>query len=170
MRWSTGYSMSRRTRSSRLFTIWGTPSDIGRPIGEDPRLHLTGGKSAGTEPCSPGSSGGSAARESTGRQRERSAARGTEIRIPDPGFATWIAGRLSAAVIVDQSLFEDERVELLQLLAAVAAPNTTILDRVLARLAMAADPVDPAMLDALEVAAGPAKIQSTPGFEGNLPA
>jgi hypothetical protein len=94
---------------------------------------------------------------------------GTEVRIPDPGFATWIAGRLSAAVIADQSLLEDERVELLQLLAAVAAPNATILDRVLARLAMAAHRTDPAILDALEAAAGPASIQNTPGFEGNLP-
>jgi len=95
---------------------------------------------------------------------------GTEVRIPDPGFATWIAGRLSSALIADQSLFQDERVELLQLLAAVAAPNATILDRVLARLAVVARPTDPAMLDALEAAAGPAKIHSTPGFEGNLPA
>jgi hypothetical protein len=95
---------------------------------------------------------------------------GTEIRIPDPGFATWIAGRLSAAVIADQSFFNDERVELLQLLAAVAAPNATILDRVLARLAMVAHPVDPAILGALEAAAGPVEIQSGPGFEGNLPA
>jgi hypothetical protein len=95
---------------------------------------------------------------------------GTEVRIPDPGFATWIAGRLSAAVLVDAGLFDEDRIELLQLLAAVAAPNATILDRVLARLAMAAPRADAGMLDALEEAAGPAQIQSTPGFEGNLPA
>jgi len=93
-----------------------------------------------------------------------------EIRIPDPGFATWIAARLSAAVLVDQGLFDEDRVELLQLLAAVAAPNATILDRVLARLVTAAHPTDPAMLDALQAAAGPAEIQCFPGFEGNLPA
>jgi len=95
---------------------------------------------------------------------------GSEVRIPDPGFATWIAGRLSSAVLLDQELIEEERVELLQLLAAVASPNATILDRVLARLAIGAHPADPVMLDVLEAAAGPARIQSTPGFEGNLPA
>jgi len=94
---------------------------------------------------------------------------GSEVRIPDPGFATWIAGRLSAAVLAAEGLFDEDRVELLQLLAAVAAPNATILDRVLARLAIAANPKDPVLLDALEAAAGPAMIRGTPGFEGNLP-
>jgi hypothetical protein len=96
--------------------------------------------------------------------------KGNEIRIPDPGFKTWIAGRLSAAVLAGGGLFDEDRVELLQLLTAVAAPNATILDRVLARLAIAAHQTDPAILDSLEAAAGPATIQSTPGFEGNLPA
>jgi hypothetical protein len=95
---------------------------------------------------------------------------GAEVRIPDPGFATWIAGRLSAAVLADQGLFDEDRVELLQLLAAVAAPNATILDRVLARLVTAVHPTDAAMLDALQAAAGPAEIQRFAGFEGNLPA
>lgn len=95
---------------------------------------------------------------------------GAEVRIPDPGFVTWIAGRLSAAVLADQGLFEEDRVELLQLLAAVAAPNATILDRVLARLVTAAHPTDAAMLDALQAAAGPAEIRHFAGFEGNLPA
>jgi hypothetical protein len=54
-------------------------------------------------------------------------------------------------------------------LAAVAGPNATILDRVLARLVTAAHPTD-AMLDALQAAAGPAEIQRFVGFEGKLPA
>jgi hypothetical protein len=95
---------------------------------------------------------------------------GSGVRIPDPGFATWIAGRLSAAVLADEELFDEDRVELLQLLAAVAAPNATILDRVLARLVIAANPTDPAPLDALAAAAGPARAQNGPGAEANLPA
>lgn len=94
---------------------------------------------------------------------------GHEVRIPDAGFATWIAGRLSAALLANEGLFDEDRVELLQLLSAVASPNATTLDRVLARLVIAAHPKDPDMLDALEAAAGPARIQSTPGLEGNLP-
>jgi hypothetical protein len=95
---------------------------------------------------------------------------GADVRIPDPGFATWIAGRLSAAVLADQGLFKEDRVELLQLLAAVATPNATILDRVLARLVTAAHPTDAAILEALQAAAGPAQIQRFAGFEGRLPA
>ena len=93
----------------------------------------------------------------------------TEVRIPDPGFTTWIAGRLSAAVLVDQGMFDEDRVELLQLLAAVAAQNATTLDRVLARLVIAAHPTDSAMLDALQAAAGSAEIQYLAGFAGNIP-
>jgi hypothetical protein len=94
---------------------------------------------------------------------------GTLVNIPDPGFATWIAARLSAEVIVDSTLADQERTELLQLLVPIAIPNPTVLDLVLARLLLVLPPADAALLDALERAAGPPIIRSLAAFEGKLP-
>jgi len=74
---------------------------------------------------------------------------GTLVNIPDPGFATWLAARFSAAALVDASLSVEERVGLIQSLAPVAAINSTTLDTVLSRLLLAARPIDARMLDEL---------------------
>lgn len=50
-------------------------------------------------------------------------AEGTQVNVPDPGFATWIAGRLSAGLLADDALPAAKRLELIQLLVPVASPN-----------------------------------------------
>src|SRR6266576_495772 len=94
---------------------------------------------------------------------------GTLVNMPDPGFATWIAARLSAEVLVDSTLADQERTELLQLLVPIAIPNPTVLDLVLARLLLLIRPTDAALLDALERAAGPPIIRLLAAFEAKLP-
>ena len=94
---------------------------------------------------------------------------GTLINVPDPGFATWIATHLSAELLSNPTLPDSERVVLMQLLVPVASPNPTLLDTVLARLLLAARPVDPAVLAELEHLAGPAEIRNFAAFEARLP-
>jgi hypothetical protein len=96
-------------------------------------------------------------------------AAGTFVNIPDPGFATWIAARLSAEVLVDKALTDQERAELMQLFVPIATPNPTVLDLVLARLLLLMRPLDAALLDALERAAGPRAIRSLAAFEAKPP-
>jgi hypothetical protein len=95
---------------------------------------------------------------------------GTCVNIPDPGLATWIAARLAAEILVDKTLANQERVELMQLLIPVATPNPTVLDLVLGRLLLLTRPADAALLDALRGAAGPPIIQPVAPFEAKLPA
>jgi predicted ATPase len=94
---------------------------------------------------------------------------GTLINVPDPGFATWIATHLSAELLSKPTLSDSERVALMQLLVPVASPNPTLLDTVLARLLLAARPVDPSVLAELEHLAGPAQIHNFAAFEASLP-
>jgi LysM repeat protein len=85
-------------------------------------------------------------------------AEGTQVNVPDPGFATWIAARLSAGLLADVTLLATKRSELIQLLVPVASPNRTILDTVLARMLLAARPSDSQTLQALAILAGPAQM------------
>ncbi len=94
---------------------------------------------------------------------------GAPINIPDPGFATWLAARLSAQVLVDPALTDADRVELLQLLVPVASPNPTVLDTVISRLLLAARP-DVEELGELARLVGPARIDAAAAFEARLPA
>jgi hypothetical protein len=104
-----------------------------------------------------------------GVDTNQSLAPGTLVNMPDPGFATWIAARLSAEVLVDSTLADQERTELLQLLVPITIPNPTVLDLVLARLLLVIRPADAALLDALERAAGPPIIRPLAAFEAKLP-
>jgi hypothetical protein len=104
-----------------------------------------------------------------GIDANQSLAPGILVNLPDPGFATWIAARLSAEVLVDSTLADQERTELLQLLVPIAIPNPTVLDLVLARLLLLVRPADAALLDALERAAGPPIIRPFAAFEAKLP-
>lgn len=104
-----------------------------------------------------------------GVETDQPLAPGTLVNIPDPGFATWIAARLSAELLVESSLADQERTELLQLLVPIAIPNPTVLDLVLARLLLAIRPADAALLDALERIAGPPIIRPLAAFEAKLP-
>jgi hypothetical protein len=94
---------------------------------------------------------------------------GTWINIPDPGFATWIAARLSAEILVDQTLPHAQRVASMKLLVPVATPNPTVLDLVLSRLLLLASPDDTAVLDLLELTVGQPAIAPIAAFEANLP-
>lgn len=94
---------------------------------------------------------------------------GTPVNIPDPGFATWIAARLSAEAVVENGDGQ-KLLELMQLLVPIATPNPTILDLIMARLLLLMRPADAVLLDALELVVGPPIIRSTVAFGGKLPA
>ena len=49
-------------------------------------------------------------------------AEGTQVNVPDPGFATWIAARLSAGLLADGAVPAAKRLELIQLLVPVRLP------------------------------------------------
>jgi hypothetical protein len=78
---------------------------------------------------------------------------GTEINVPDAGFATHLAVRFAAEVLADDSLSTGDRVSLLQSLVPLAAPNSTALDGMLSRLFLAARPMDSALLENIGEAA-----------------
>jgi hypothetical protein len=61
-----------------------------------------------------------------------------EVSIPDPDFAPLLAARLAAEVLANRALRPHVRVELVRLLAPIAASNPTALDTVLTRLLLAA--------------------------------
>lgn len=94
---------------------------------------------------------------------------GSWINIPDPGFATWIAARLSAEILVDGILLHTEQVALMKLLVPVATPNPTVLDLVLSRLLILAAPDDGDILDSLEHIVGQPAITPIAAFEAKLP-
>jgi len=87
---------------------------------------------------------------------------GTLVNIPDPGFATWLAARFSAAALVDGSLSVEERVALIQSLTPVAAINSTTLDTVLSRMLLAAQPQDATALVELAQTAAHYTVQQSP--------
>jgi hypothetical protein len=87
----------------------------------------------------------------------------TEVRIPDRGLAPLLAARFAAAMLVDPTLDAAQRIEAIQTLVPVAAANPTALDTVLARLLLAARPVDPARLGALLELAEKARSTGTTG-------
>ena len=99
-----------------------------------------------------------------------SLAPGTAVNIPDAGFATWIAARLSAELLSSPALSDSDRVALLQLLVPVAAPNPTLMDAVLSRLLLAARPNDSSVLNELERLCGRPNIRSVAAFEARIPA
>src|SRR5205807_2605529 len=109
-------------------------------------------------------------RANSGIDAEQTIQDGTLINIPDSGFATWIAGRVSAEALVDGALSESDRLAVLQLLVPVAAPNTSILDTVLARMVLAAFPMDPVLLVQLSNVARAPEIRLPAAYEGRLPA
>jgi hypothetical protein len=74
-----------------------------------------------------------------------------------------LAARFAAAVLVDPALDAVQRIEAIQALVPVAAANPTALDTVLARLLLAASPVDPARLGALLDLAEKARSTGTTG-------
>lgn len=77
-------------------------------------------------------------------------ASGTPVNIPDAGFASLLAARFAAEVLVDTSLPDQQRVALIQSLVPIAAANPTALDTVLSRLLLAARPTDIAVLGMVE--------------------
>ncbi|MGB4950340.1 MAG: hypothetical protein WBO55_06875 [Rhizobiaceae bacterium] len=74
----------------------------------------------------------------------------SEVRLPDPDFAPWLAAHLSAEVAASASFTPRQKQELIQLLVPVAMPNRTTLDTVLARLIYAARPESLEILRACE--------------------
>jgi hypothetical protein len=78
------------------------------------------------------------------------------VRLPDPGFATWIAARLAGRAVADPTLPAARRVAILRSLVPLAAANPTALDTVLSRLVLAEQPASAAVLDRITALAGAA--------------
>jgi hypothetical protein len=77
----------------------------------------------------------------------------TEVNVPDAGFATQLAARYAAEVMVSDGFSGNERVNLLQSLVPLAVPNSTALDSVLSRLLLAARPTNSPLLKKIGEAA-----------------
>lgn len=75
---------------------------------------------------------------------------GTEVNVPDAGFATQLAARFAAEVLSDPALTQPQRVSLIQQLVPLASLSPTALDTVLARLLLAAQPADEGTLSSIE--------------------
>jgi hypothetical protein len=75
---------------------------------------------------------------------------GTWVNVPDHGFAPLLAACLSAQVLADPALADDERVDTIRLLVPIAAGGATELDTVLSRLLLSARLVDEPALKELE--------------------
>jgi hypothetical protein len=69
--------------------------------------------------------------------------------LPDSGFRPLLAARLAAQALGDTTLEHDERTKLIQTLVPTATENPTALDTVLARLLIAAGPLDGPLIDEL---------------------
>lgn len=63
---------------------------------------------------------------------------GTEVNVPDAGFATQLAARFASEVLSDIAMDHPQRVNLIQQLVPLASLSPTTLDTVLARLLLAA--------------------------------
>jgi hypothetical protein len=70
-------------------------------------------------------------------------------RLPDSAFRPLLAARLAAQALGDTTLEHDERTKLIQKLVPTATENPTALDTVLARLLIAAGPLDGPLIDEL---------------------
>jgi len=94
---------------------------------------------------------------------------GTMVRIPDKGFAPWLAARFSADLLTDASVSQFEKVDLIKRLIPVAALSPTALDTVLARLLLAVRPADPVLIGQMRQRATDAKLPIIEAGEANLP-
>ncbi len=70
----------------------------------------------------------------------------TYVRLPDPGFAPLLAARLAAEVTARTELLPEDKQVLIQKLVPIAATDRTVLDTVLASLALAAEIDEPQKL------------------------
>jgi hypothetical protein len=97
---------------------------------------------------------------------------GVPVLVPDPGFATYIAARLSARALADPELAQlarqDERVRIIQKLVPVAGPNATALYTVLSRLLLAVGLRIPLPLTALADLAPYSEEEPEDGVLGEL--
>jgi len=75
---------------------------------------------------------------------------GTWVNIPGAELAPLLAARFAAEALIEPTLTDHERVELIQSLLPTADTNPTALDTILTRLLLASRPSDIAILDALE--------------------
>jgi hypothetical protein len=104
-----------------------------------------------------------------GLPRGQALERGTPVRIPDPGFATWLAARFAGAALANTTLARGQRTAIIRSLVPLAAANPTALDTVLARLLLAERPAAAEMLAGIEELAKAAMVPP-PALEAALPA
>jgi hypothetical protein len=69
------------------------------------------------------------------------------VRLPDPGFATWVAARVAGRASADRTLSSGRRIAIIRSLVPLAAANPTTLDTVLSRLVLAEEPATAGALD-----------------------
>lgn len=78
-----------------------------------------------------------------------------EVYIPDPGLLPLRAAWLAALVLASDQLSTEKQIRLIQSLVPFTIDNPTVLDTMLARLLIAAQPTDPQIWHALEAAVKP---------------
>jgi hypothetical protein len=78
---------------------------------------------------------------------------GQHVNIPDPGFATQLTARFAAEIAAQSAWDRWEKVNAMRRLVPLASASPTVLDTVLARLLLVAQP-NGAALQALEQIAG----------------
>jgi hypothetical protein len=81
------------------------------------------------------------------------------VRLPDPGFITWLAARFAGRAAADRTLSSSQRVTMIRSLVPLAAANPTALDTVLSRLVLAQQPTKLEALDRIASLANVAIVQ-----------
>ena len=90
------------------------------------------------------------------------------VRLPDPGFVTWLAARFAGRASMDRALSADRRAAVIRSLVPLAVANPTALDTVLSRLILAEQPSVAGTIDRIASLAN-AAITEPGGMAAALP-
>ena len=94
---------------------------------------------------------------------------GTVVRLPDAGFAPWLAARFAADVLTDATVSSYDKVDLIKRMVPIAALSPTALDTVLARLLLAVRATDAKFIGELRQHVMNAKLPVIETTHANLP-
>lgn len=103
-----------------------------------------------------------------GVPRNRALKGGFPVRLPDPGFITWLAARFAGRAAADRTLSSSGRIAVIRSLVPLSAANPTALDTVLSRLVLAQQPTRLETLDRITSLAN-AAIVKPGGMAAALP-
>lgn len=84
---------------------------------------------------------------------------GFRVRLPDPGFASWLAARFAGRASADPAVTADQRIAIIRSLVPLAAASPTTLDTVMSRLVLAEQPAAVQALDRIAALADAAVVE-----------